>query len=256
MTGGGRIDNREGGVLTSGNLAIRLEGDELTTLTNEGIIRGYVAAIASSADAPLTLINRGLIIGDLFLGTENDRIDTRGGSVKGVIHGGEGDDTYLISDTATRIDDNGASIFDTVRSTASYTLVGGLDDLYLLGTKNIDATGNVGSNNLSGNRGQNTLSGMDGADVLNGGGGRDLLNGGNDRDTFIFEKGNGIDRIVDFTTDEFISSEWVTSQRQFDRLDIRQVGDDVLIDFGHGDRLWLDDFERGNLSYGMFQLPD
>jgi Ca2+-binding RTX toxin-like protein len=255
VVGGGEFNNQEGGELTSGNIALLLRGDELTAVRNEGTIRGFVAAITGGPDAPLNLINLGRIVGDLNLGGQNDRIDTRAGTIRGALRGGEGDDLYLISSTDIVIDDTGSSYGDTVRSTADYTLVGGLDHLYLLGKSNVDGIGNVGANNMFGNRGRNSLYGMEGSDRLDGGRGSDVLTGGGDIDTFIFEKGDGYDRITDFDETDLIASDWVRTLKQLNRLDVRQAGDDVLIVFGNGDKLRLEDFDRADLDLANFIPP-
>jgi Ca2+-binding RTX toxin-like protein len=72
-----------------------------------------------------------------------------------------------------------------VHSTVSYTLGGNLENLYLLGSSDINGTGNEKSNNLYGNSGNNELIGGAGNDRLVGGGGNDTLNGGVGDDTYV-----------------------------------------------------------------------
>ena len=170
-----------------------------------------------------------------------------------VMIGGEGDDTYLISSQYIVIEDNGSSTGDVVKSTSSFKLTGGLDDLFLLGATATAGYGNAGDNMLHGSRAINTLYGLDGADILSGGRGRDLLVGGAGADEFRFHKGFGVDTINDFTSGEdLIVSNLVGGVRDFERLDIRQRGPDTIIDFGHGDRLILEAFDGKNLSIGDF----
>ena len=74
---------------------------------------------------------------------------------------------------------------NTIESTVSTTLPANIDNLVLVGTSNIDGTGNANNNSLTGNGVDNTLSGEAGNDVLYGLGGNDTLLGGDGNDTLI-----------------------------------------------------------------------
>jgi hypothetical protein len=67
---------------------------------------------------------------------------------------------------------------DLVLSGVSYTLPTGVANLLLIGTDDIDGTGNGLNNILIGNSGHNTLSGVGGTDYLYGEDGDDILIGG------------------------------------------------------------------------------
>lgn len=67
-----------------------------TEVTNTGSIYGNVE-LAQGAD---TVINSGLIDGDVFLGANDDLFDHRGGTVTGVLDGGRGDDVLLLHGAA------------------------------------------------------------------------------------------------------------------------------------------------------------
>ena len=67
---------------------------------------------------------------------------------------------------------------DLVLSGVSYTLPGNVPNLLLIGTDDIDGTGNALSNILIGNAGHNTLSGLGGTDYMYGLEGDDILIGG------------------------------------------------------------------------------
>jgi Ca2+-binding RTX toxin-like protein len=254
--GRGTIVNGRDGILSSAETTIEItQQGGAQSITNKGLIQSGDIAISATDGNSVTIVNTGMILGSILLGNGADRIDTREGVIRGEINGGEGDDTYLISRSGTVIVDMGTSQADTVRSTASFTLTGGLDDLRLLGDRNIDGSGNAGINFVSGNAGNNRLDGGPGRDSLFGGAGKDILIGGINGDFFYFDAGSGIDRIADFTDGEdTIASTLVTSERQFNRLDIRQSGDDTVIDFGKGDRLILENFDRRDLEYKDFSL--
>lgn len=248
---GGTIINSAGAEIL-GQTAIYLQGTGFTRIVNDGMILGRDRAIYSEAE--VNIVNHGSIIGDLALSTAADRIDTRGGTVRGVIYGGDGDDLYLVSSIDIRIDDAGSSFSDTVKSTASFALSSGLDDLFLIGKKDIDGAGNAGANIMRGNAGQNILSGNEGSDSLSGGRGNDLMNGGGGADEFVYDKGFGRDIINDFEDglDRIDASE-VGSRRDFNDLEIRQVSDNIAIDFGGGDTLTIFDMQKADLTYADFR---
>ncbi|MFD1327131.1 cadherin-like domain-containing protein, partial [Mycoplana ramosa] len=114
-------------------------------------------------------------------GTGNDIL--RGGAGLDVLVGGDGDDTYeLEAGDDVVVDTTGV---DTITSTISRSLAAyaGIENLTLLGSDAINATGNSGANVLTGN---------DAANVLNGGGGADRLVGLGGNDTYITDGGDTI----------------------------------------------------------------
>jgi Ca2+-binding RTX toxin-like protein len=250
---GGSVLNKATGVIVGQGTGVNL-GDldgEVSVIENHGILRGREYAIDSSGET--WLINRGAIFGDVELSHYADRIDTRGGSVKGAIRGGEGDDTYLVSSQDIRIDETGASFGDVVKSTASFVLRGGLDDLYLLGGIATAGYGNGGDNGLFGSKAINALYGLEGDDILAGRGGNDVLAGGTGSDQFWFQNGYDVDTIEDFENGvDIVILADAFFETPFGKWDIRQKGVDVVIDFGHGDRLLLQKFAVNDLDRGDF----
>lgn len=132
-------------------------------------------------------------------GEGNDRLN--GGTGGDAMNGGGGDDTYIIDHAADGITDSAG--LDTVLSYVAASLAGSVEILRLLGTADLDGSGNALNNHLYGNAGNNVLNGYGGDDVLNGGAGRDTLAGGLGNDTYIVERSDeivndagGIDRVV------------------------------------------------------------
>ncbi len=84
-------------------------------------------------------------------------------------------------------------ITDTLQSAITRTLPNNVENLRLIGSNNINGTGNAGNNNITGNSGNNQINGRAGIDTLTGGLGAD---------TFIFQFGQSTrstsDRITDF----------------------------------------------------------
>ena len=120
----------------------------------------------------------------------NNVLDGRAGA--DTMIGGGGDDTYVVDDTGDLVVELAGGGSDAVQAWIGYTLGANVEKLKLLGTADIDATGNQLANGLTGNGGHNVLDGGLGADTLSGGGGGD---------TFRFSTALGpdnVDRIVAF----------------------------------------------------------
>ena len=121
----------------------------------------------------------------------NDTLDGSGGV--DTLIGGLGDDTYILDTTTDTITELASQGTDTIQSSVTISLAPliNIENVTLIGTNAIAATGNSGNNVLIGNSGNNTLTGDAGNDTLNGGAGIDTLTGGLGNDTYI----------VDTTTD-------------------------------------------------------
>jgi Ca2+-binding RTX toxin-like protein len=130
--------------------------------------------------------------------------------------GGKGDDTYYVDAApghhgqhhhhghhrhhhhdhrGDRVVEQANEGHDTVYSSVSYTLPENVEDLHLLGDKNLDGTGNSAANWIEGNRGDNDLAGGAGDDLLQGGEGKDRLRGG--RGVDVLQGGDGNDELTD-----------------------------------------------------------
>jgi Ca2+-binding RTX toxin-like protein len=132
------------------------------------------------------------------------------------MYGGAGDDTYIVDSVGDKCFEFMASGTDTVKSHIDFDLgdlsraLGGVENLTLLDSADINGkgnvmdnviTGNAGSNQLSGLGGNDTIYGRAGADRLSGGAGMDTLTGGDGADEFKFDtapSSSNVDRITDF----------------------------------------------------------
>ena len=184
-------------------------------------------------------------------GDGNDTL--RGGQDSDVIIGGNGQDIIRGQRHADRIEGgngndnlNGGGGNDTIQGGAG-------DDFLKGGTRQDQLSGGDGNDNLVGNSfddlleggaGNDTLRGGGENDTLDGGSGNDLLRGGTGEDVFIFDVGTDTDRITDFVAGEDILQ--ITqalaggTSPNFENL-ASLNGQDVIIDFGGGDQLVLDD---------------
>jgi Ca2+-binding RTX toxin-like protein len=87
--------------------------------------------------------------------------------------GGLGDDTYYVENGSDQITEHLNQGTDTVMSTVHHALRGNIENLTLIGTNAVSATGNELNNVITGNSAANAIRGGLGADTLSGGGGND-----------------------------------------------------------------------------------
>jgi Ca2+-binding RTX toxin-like protein len=138
---------------------------------------------------PLGPNGLGNAISNTLIGTGGgNRLD--GGLGADTLIGGQGDDTYVVDHADDVVVEGLGEGHDTIHSSVSTTVSTHVEDLFLLGTASITATGNARNNLLRGNDADNVLDGGAGADSLQGGGGAD---------TYLFGRGSGQDSLDDFS---------------------------------------------------------
>lgn len=125
---------------------------------------------------------RGLSGQDTLFGLAGaDTLD--GGEGIDSLEGGNGDDTYLISSTEDKINENAkGGEADKIISSADYSLPRNLEILVFIGNLDLQGDGNSISNILEGNAGNNELDGKEGNDTLVGNDGNDTLRSGQGND--------------------------------------------------------------------------
>jgi len=226
-------------------------------IVNHGTISGDIAI--TGGDEKEVVVNDGTINGNVLLGGGNDLFDARGGTVDGLIAGGADNDTYIIDDADTALVEKKAAGSDTVESTVNYSLHANFENLFLLGSHNLKATGNADANNLHGNAGNYTLKGLAGADILFGGKGNDILFGGAGADTFLFEKGFGHDTIKDFSAAgsqhdivDLSDLAGITGFADLMKHHVTTDHGDLTIHAGHGNQITLEDTSRNDLHASDF----
>lgn len=210
----------------------------------------------------------------LWGGAENDTL--RGHFGNDVLHGDHGSDSLqggygndqlnggagndLLIGSAGHDTLRGNDGFDTLMGGAGHDAMDGANgndvlhggagnDTIAGGAANDNLNGNTGGDRLWAGDGNDSLSGGDGDDVLHGGNGTDTLNGsaGNDllfgnvgADFFVFATGNDTDQILSFQnnidTINFSRISGVSSVAQANSH-ARQIGNDVVFDFGNDDIL-------------------
>ena len=148
---------------------------------------------------------------------------------------------------------------DTIfASLGNDTVFGGRgDDLIDGGPGNDRLFGEKGNDALLGGEGNDDLFGGSGRDLLLGGAGRDELNGDGGNDKFLFRKGMGVDTIECLESGDRIDvRDFHVASFQTLINSARQVGHDVQIDFGNGDKLVIEDTRISNLHSEQFIIAN
>lgn len=200
LNGQGGTDTLDGG---AGNDVYIVDTKTDTIIDSGGVdtIQSSVTfSLASlSAIEKLTLTGSSAINGtgntlkNTITGNEAANLIDGGAGVDTMI-GGAGDDTYVvrdIGDVVTETEDGGT---DKVQSHIAYTLGAYVENLQLMGTGNLNGTGNGLDNAITGNSGNNVLVGGLGNDTLDGGASTagDTLKGGDGDDTYIVDTTNDV----------------------------------------------------------------
>ncbi|MEE1658363.1 calcium-binding protein [Microvirga sp. CF3062] len=142
---------------------------------------------------------------DLLGGDGSDLLD--GGTGNDEMTGGAGNDTYVVDSVDDEVTEAAAGGTDTVNASITYSIAAqaNLENVILIGSAALNATGNAGNNSLTGNAGVNNLVGGAGNDTLDGGAGADRLDGGANDDTYVIDNAgdviidsDGVDTVVSF----------------------------------------------------------
>jgi Ca2+-binding RTX toxin-like protein len=144
-------------------------------------------------------------------GTGNDLLN--GGLGADIMRGGTGDDIFYVDNVGDNVFESANQGDDTVRSSVSFSLAGQhIERLELIGTANINGTGNSLANTLFGNTGNNILNGLGGADTMQGGLGNDRYYVDNAGDKAIEADGGGIDHVISTVSYSLFGQyiEWLT----------------------------------------------
>jgi Ca2+-binding RTX toxin-like protein len=236
---GGSLIRNLGTIQSLQSIGVDLQGlgagENQVRVLNWGTISGAISSFTGSGIGD-SLLNRGVLQGDVFLDAGSDTFDNRQGTVHGLVDLGAGDDLY--DGTRATVDGNilggagndtlfgnaalaevfdGGDDLDYIDFTRGPAVVVALDgafdgdgaalgDVYL----NIERVngsgqgdvirGSAAANLILGMGGNDVIDGQDGADVLRGGAGIDTVTGGRGNDSFRFQAlTEGGDIITDFS---------------------------------------------------------
>ncbi len=199
---------------------------QLAWLNQKDAGDGMIRASANIYLAELHEGDRRGFIENAVGGSGDDTLS--GNDIQNILSGGAGDDMLVGAGGADRL----------LGGVGDDVLLGGGGKDWLGGHSGADSlTGNGGRDRLSGGagpddlfggRGRDRLSGGCGADELNGGRGADTLTGGGGADVFLFGKGGGADRIMDFIAGKDLMDVSLLATG-FDDLDLFDVTEGVLV---------------------------
>jgi len=151
----------------------------------ERLILIGAAAISGTGNALDNVITGNSAANVLTAGAGNDTLN--GGAGADRMIGGLGNDTYVVDNAGDLVVENAGEGTDTVQSSITYALGAHVENLTLLGTASINATGNTLGNVITGNAADNVLTGGAGDDTLNGMAGVDTMLGGLGNDTYVVD---------------------------------------------------------------------
>jgi Ca2+-binding RTX toxin-like protein len=129
----------------------------------------------------------------------NNVLDGKAGN--DTMNGGAGNDTFVVREAGDRVNENPGEGTDQTNTFVTCTLSANVENLRLLGTDNVDGTGNELNNTLRGNSGNNVLDGRGGGDYMIGAGGDDVFFVDDPGDVIVESAGGGIDQINTFMTE-------------------------------------------------------
>ena len=233
LNGGAGADIMSGG-LGNDTYYVDNAGDKVTELTNQGTDRVISSLSFNLGDfiENLTLTGTANINGmgnalnNILVGNSGNNV-LNGGLGVDTMSGGLGNDIYYVTNTGDKVVELAGQGTDSVFSSVSFSLGGQyIENLTLLGTAHLNATGNALANTLVGNSGNNTLDGNLGNDILTGGTGADI---------FLFGAGSGKDTITDFSAAQNDSLN-LHAYTQANAV-LTQVGGDTVIDLGGGNTI-------------------
>ncbi len=217
-------------------------GDTVVDTGGTDTVRSWISYALGSDIENLTLISGaingiGNALNNTMTGTTQANI-LDGGAGNDTLIGGAGDDVYIIDSASDVITENAGEGNDTAQSSVSYTISANVENITLIGSGNINATGNGLGNTLIGNAGGNTLDGASGNDSLLGGLGND---------TYIFGRGGGSDTVQD--SDVTVGNNDIVqfqSSISTDQLWFSRSGDDLQVAIiGTTDVVTIDDWYVG-----------
>jgi Ca2+-binding RTX toxin-like protein len=184
-----------------------------------------------------------------------DTIDAKGGD--DFVHGGMGADTLIGGGGNDTLSYAGSTTWGVIVYLDTQTATSGdAQGDTISGFENAEG-GELGDY-LVGSSAANRLSGFGGNDTLIGGTGDDILAGGSGNDTFVYTVGDGQDTITDFVAGDASGDRIKLSHAPFYDSFAEVIaaattsGDDVVIDFGNGDKITLKDVDIGDLNAGDF----
>lgn len=168
------------------------ENASMTSSLSSIILEKQQISLVLTGD--LALNGTGNALDNILVGNDGNNI-LNGLAGADTMRGGAGDDTYFVDNIGDVVTEGGHQGIDTVKSTISYALASNVENLNLLGSANIDATGNELANSIIGNSGNNVIDGGTGADTMKGDSGDDTYYVDNVGDVVVEWTDRGLDTV-------------------------------------------------------------
>lgn len=203
------IDGRSGADLmigAAGNDTYEVDdaGDRVIESADEGMdtIRSAISIVLPEHVERLLLTGTdslsatGNALDNALHGNSGDNL-LDGGAGADMMSGGQGNDIYRVDQDSDKVVELDGQGIDTIVAARDWRLASYVENLVLTDADALKGFGNELDNLLHGNRGSNLLTAGAGKDLLVGGQGNDVLDGGVGDDTYRYERGDGLDRVID-----------------------------------------------------------
>ncbi|MEZ0259711.1 MAG: beta strand repeat-containing protein [Alphaproteobacteria bacterium] len=212
LPGTGGADTLAGG-LGNDTYTVNDAGDVVLENAGEGtdtVLSSITYTLPDNVEN-LTLSGAGVMtatgnaLANILIGSDSSDANTLNGLAGAdTMMGGAGGDYYIVDNAGDVVIETADPSQDEVRSTVTFILPENVENLTLLGTDNIDGTGNDVINSLYGNGFNNTLSAGGGNDNIDGGAGDDYIDGGSGEDLMLGGAGDDtyvVDSVSDFASE-------------------------------------------------------
>ena len=236
------------GILTSNGTvegALNIEASGTVTFLNTGTVTTTGQAYASVNQAVDTVINTGLIRGEVNLGGGGDIFAGLGGTIDGRILAGGGNDDIRISGSSDWV--HGGAGADVLYTDGDATTLYQIETVRLLGTDGVHVGGDITATTYYGSLGDDVVEAGAGNDVIYGRGGNDELHGGLGDDTIRggmgddeIRGGEGLDRLIgDAGADTYVfaniaemsagtAGDRIELEQGVDLIDLSNIADGVI----------------------------
>lgn len=192
---------------------------------------------------------------DRLRGDDGDDV-LDGGEGNDRLRGGRGEDSLSGGDGNDRVKGNGGDDIALGGDGDDRVIGGGGDDTVSGGEGNDRVKGGGGDDVVDGGGGNDRVIGGNGADTLDGGSGSDRYNGGLGADTLIFEVDGVSDKINDFEDGLDMIDVSAFGVTDIDAIigSGQQLGLDLVLDFGGGDTITIEDTQLSQIGADDFIL--
>lgn len=198
----------------------RLQGTPTSSDIDELVLLVRLQDASGAWSEQVLLLTVGAAPGQTVVGTASNDL-LQGGAGADTLQGGLGDDTYHVNDMGDRVTERLDQGHDLVVSSVTHTLRSHVEDLELIGSADINGTGNALSNRVVGNTGNNRLNGAAGTDTLVGSQGDDRYTVDNPEDLVVELAGEGVDTVnasIDWALGEHLEHLSLTGSADIDGL--------------------------------------